>query len=454
MRTLSCRGTINRARLCISCWGTIHRALRVLLQLAISPVRLAPIFVVSMLLAPASYSAPDTTRITGIVRNATTGQLAAGDDVLLLRPDLNSAQSPDQRMTEAARAKTDSQGAFSFDAKAPATSCLIRVVHQGVNYDQPCSPAKTLFLQVFDSASHVDRIAGSIEILRVGADGPTLHVSDMYEIRNDSDPPMTQVAPRTFEVYLPPQARLTSVHAAAPGKTGVTISASSIAGQPGNYSVSFSLEPGATKFAFNYDVPYTGHAAFKPRAALPFQQFFVMLPPTMKFLSNSPSFKVLPTASRGYQAEAATQLSAGPGPRFEVSGSGPLPSLTSDSSTQSASANGHENSVPSQPSTQPAPAADSPAHSTNSPMSTATTPAAKAPGTDSTVSGRSSAAVSGDDSTVRVRSTAPVAGTNSSIAASSLGRPPSDSPMLPATLGTILVAFSAIILIRGRKSKQ
>src|SRR5690349_3281166 len=115
------------------------------------------------------------------------------------------------------------------------------------------------------AANDLSGIHGSIEIIRVGTKGNLLHVSDMVEVINDSRPPLTQAGDRTFEAYLPAQARIDSVLAAGPDKVSVLISAAPIAGEPGHFKVNFPLRPGATKFAFNYDLPYQGHAAFRTR---------------------------------------------------------------------------------------------------------------------------------------------------------------------------------------------
>jgi hypothetical protein len=269
------------------------------------------------LLACFSTAALGANDITGSVRNQSRGEPAAGDEVILARLD--------KGMQEEARAKTDSQGAFTLNVQHPDKPYLVRVFHQGVSYDQQASAGQALSIQVFDSAKQVQGITGTIEILRTGTVGNLLHVSDMVEIKNESSPPMTQAGERTFEVYLPANAKIDSVLAAGPGKMGVIISAAPVPREPGHYAVNFPLRPGATKFAFNYDLPYRGHAAFQTRHAYPLHQMAVMIPPTMKFSSRSPAFKILPVGNSHYQVQAANQLQAGEGPGFEVSGTGALP---------------------------------------------------------------------------------------------------------------------------------
>jgi len=203
----------------------------------------------------------------------------------------------------------------------------VRVIHQGVSYDAQSSAGGALAVSVFDSAPRVAGITGSIEILRTGTNGDFLHVSDMIEILNESNPPRTQAGTQAFEVYLPPDAKLDSVLAAGSGKMAVMISAVAVSGEPGHYAVDFPLRPGATKFAFNYDLPYDGHANFHTRHAYPLQQLAVMVPPTMKFSSGSQDFRKLPLGNARYQVEAVNRVQAGEGPEFELAGTGALPPL-------------------------------------------------------------------------------------------------------------------------------
>ena len=131
--------------------------------------------------------------IKGSVRNQTRRQPAANDDVLLLRLDSSTP--------EESRTKTDAEGAFSIDVKDPTKPYLLRVIHQGVAYDQKAIPGDSVDLQVFDSSPTVPGLSGSIEILRAGTTGTMLHISDMYEVRNDSNPPLTRTGDRTFSSH-------------------------------------------------------------------------------------------------------------------------------------------------------------------------------------------------------------------------------------------------------------
>jgi hypothetical protein len=289
------------------------------IRICVSKIRLQKIILGLALIAGCSAAALAADTVRGVARNRTLGQFAIGDEVLLLRLD--------QGMQEEARTKTDSQGSFTLRVQFPDKLHLLRVLHQGVNYDQQVSVGDTVFIDVFDAATKVQGLAGSIEIIRTGTKGDLLHVSDMIEIRNDSSPPLTQAGQRTFEVYLPTHAKIDSVLAASSGKMGVMISATPLASEPGHFTVNFPLRPGATKFAFNYDLPYDGHTTFRTRRLYPLQQLAVMIPPTMKFSSRSPAFQLLPTGNSNYQVRAANRVNAGQGPEFEISGVGALPAL-------------------------------------------------------------------------------------------------------------------------------
>jgi len=267
-------------------------------------------------------------QIAGSVRNQTLGRPAAADEVILLQVD--------QKISEVARAKTDARGAFAFKVQNSGKPYLVRVLHQNVNYDQQASAGDTLSIDVYDAAPQVRGITASIEILRTGTNGKLLHVSDMVEIQNQSSPPLTRTGARTFEVYLPRNAKLDSVFAAGPGKIGEQISAVPVPGDPGHYTVNFPLRPGATRFAFNYDLPYDGHAQFQTKHDYPLQQLAVMIPPTMTFSSSSPAFQPLAAGNSRYNVQAANQLAAGEGPAFEISGAGTLPALKDPSQTQTA----------------------------------------------------------------------------------------------------------------------
>jgi hypothetical protein len=277
------------------------------------------------LLAGYANRAAAAEQVMGSVDDLSRGQPAVGDSVLLFRLDRQAQQ---EGLTT-----TDGEGKFTLALQHPNGRYLVRVVHHGLPYDYEGLSGHAMLLHVFDSSPSVSRIVGSVEILSAVTRGDLLHVSDMYEIRNESNPPLTLWGGRTFEVQLPASAGLDSVLAAGEGITGMVISATPVPGKAGHYAVSFPLRPGATKFAFNYDIPYRGRAAFRTWRLYPFQQFAVVIPSSMKFSSPSPAFQILATGESAHQVQAVNQIKAGEGPDFELSGTGPSPLLQQKSST-------------------------------------------------------------------------------------------------------------------------
>src|SRR5947209_13288786 len=92
--------------------------------------------------------------ITGTVHNETTGKASAGDDVVLLRLA--------NGMLAETQTKTDNQGAFSLNVQFPDQSHVVRVLHQGVNYDHTIASNFRLDIKVFDSAPKVEAVSGYI----------------------------------------------------------------------------------------------------------------------------------------------------------------------------------------------------------------------------------------------------------------------------------------------------
>src|SRR5258708_27863133 len=159
------------------------------------------------LLACCSTAALGANNIAGSVRNQSRGEPATGDEVILVQLD--------RGMHEEAHAKTDARGTFAFNVQYPDKPYLVRVVHQGVSYDQQASAGDALSIQVFDAARRVQGVTGSIEILRTGTTGNLLHVSDLYDIINESSPPLPQPVLRAFPPFLPPTPHHTSTPAPA-----------------------------------------------------------------------------------------------------------------------------------------------------------------------------------------------------------------------------------------------
>jgi hypothetical protein len=265
-----------------------------------------------------AFSACAADAINGTVRNRTSDKAAAGDEVILLR--LKNG------MEEESRTRTDAGGAFSLPVVSADSPHVVRVLHQGVNYDQTVSGKGPLEIAVFNAVPRIRALQASIGIAQVESDGQMLKVTEMYSISNDSVPPVTQSGPRNFEVAIAPQAALDSLVVKKGGGVWVTLAPVLIKAQPGHYAVDFPIRPGDTLFKFVYHLPYTGPTIFHVKPAYPVKSFAVMLPPSMSFKPSSSQAFTSPGLAQGLRVEqAVSKPVVRDVPEFEVSGIGLAP---------------------------------------------------------------------------------------------------------------------------------
>ncbi len=257
--------------------------------------------------------------ITGVVTNKTTGKPAAGDNVVLIRLS--------QGMQESTRSKTDSRGHFSLDVPDPGGIHLVRVTHDKANYFQPVDPgAKSVTVDVYTAEAKVSGVTGEADVLKIQSSpgGATLDVTEMFFVKNDSAPPMTQFSDRPFDFYLPSGAIVDGAVALGPGGMPVR-SAPVPLGEPNHYAFLFPIRPGETRFQITYKVPYKGSFAFDPKPGLPTDTVAVVMPKSMKFQAAQTSPYVPVTEETSAQAYAARNVTSSEPLGFTVSGTGELP---------------------------------------------------------------------------------------------------------------------------------
>jgi hypothetical protein len=266
-----------------------------------------------------SALAADT--ITGKVRNQTTRTVAAGDEVVLLRLGVG--------MEEEARTRTDAQGAFAFPATSDARH-IVRVLHQGVNYDQVAT-SSPLEVLVFDAVTKIPGLSGNMGIVRVETEGEMLKVTEMYSIKNASAPPVTQRGPRNFVASLAPDATLDSFMVKSQGAVWVKVTPTANAERGSLYSVDFPLRPGDTLFKFTYRLPYQGRSTLRIRLAYPIRNIAVLHPPSMSFKPASQGSFTSPGLVQGLRLEqAVAQPVVRELPAFEISGAGAAPQTSAE----------------------------------------------------------------------------------------------------------------------------
>jgi hypothetical protein len=278
-----------------------------------------------------SACAADT--MNGTVRNRTTGKAAAGDEVILLRLQ--------NGMEEEARTRADATGAFRLPLLSADTPHIVRVIHQGVNYDQTVRVTGALEIAVYDAVPRIKNLQGSIGIAQVESDGQMLKVTEMYSIANDSVPPVTQAGQRNFEISIAPNASLDSLEVKKGGGVWVKLAPVAVKGQ-GRYAVDFPIRPGDTLFKFVYHLPYSGSTTFHLKLPYPIRNFAVMHPPSMSFKPSSAQAFTSPGVAQGLRVEqAASKPVVRDVPAFEISGIGlaaPAPTTGTLASASPASA--------------------------------------------------------------------------------------------------------------------
>jgi hypothetical protein len=264
--------------------------------------------------------------ISGTARNQTTGKAAAGNEVILLRLQ--------NGMEEEAKTRTDAAGAFSLPLSAVDAPHIVRVLHEGVNYDQAVSGKGPLNIAVFDAVQHISGLQGTLGIAQVESDGEMLKVTEMYSIANDSVPPVTQAGPRNFEISIAPNATLDSLVVKKGGGVWVNLAPIPIKGQQGRYAADFPIRPGDTLFKFVYHLPYSEPTRLQVRLPYPIRNFAVMHPPSMSFKPSSAAAFTSPGMAQGLRVEQAVGKPVVRSvPEFEVSGIG----LAAPAQTASAS---------------------------------------------------------------------------------------------------------------------
>ncbi|HZY62756.1 MAG TPA: carboxypeptidase regulatory-like domain-containing protein [Edaphobacter sp.] len=264
--------------------------------------------------------------ITGTVINKTTNKPAVGDDVVLIRLA--------QGMQETTRTTTDSKGHFTLDVP-DAGMHLVRVTHDKATYFRPAPPGtQSVEIEVYNAAAKVSGVTGEADVMRIQTDesGKNLNVVEHFFIKNDSNPPMTQFSPKSFEFYLPAGAIIAGSAALAPGSMPVKASPVPL-GDPNHYAFVFPLRPGETQFQVSYSLPYTGSFKFAPRLTLPTDTVAVMLPKSMSFTAGGSASYAPVTEETTAQAYVARNASPSEPLDFTLSGSGQLPRDTQAAAT-------------------------------------------------------------------------------------------------------------------------
>jgi hypothetical protein len=190
--------------------------------------------------------------LQGTVRNGTTGQVAAGVDVILIQ--LQGGMQP------VGNTKTDAQGHFEFThPQIGAGPMLVRAVYRGVNYHEPIPPGKTTAeVQVFEPTDKAGTFAIAARAVILQPNATDLLVGEEYSIENKTKPPMAYFHQNgSFVFALPDGAELSQVSAA--GASGMPVVQGTIDKGKGLEAIDFPFRPGESNVRVSYKVPYAGN---------------------------------------------------------------------------------------------------------------------------------------------------------------------------------------------------
>jgi hypothetical protein len=271
-------------------------------------------------LAVNSAVAAGPQKLTGVVRNQTTGQPSVGDDVVLLR----LAQG--LGLQQEAQSKTDTRGLFSLNVKFPDAHLVVRVFHQGVNYDQAVTGSAPLEMNVFDAVTKARGLTGNFGIVQIESDGKMLRVTEMYAVTNASSPAVTQSGSNNFLISVPENGALQWVKVKGPGSFWSKVTSELAKRQENEYTINFPLRPGDTLFKFMFSLADKNPSTFHLKLAYPVKRFAVMHPASMSFNPSLPGTFSSPGQAKGLQVEEVVIKSLkSEVPSFEISGIGSAP---------------------------------------------------------------------------------------------------------------------------------
>jgi hypothetical protein len=170
----------------------------------------------------------------------------------------------------------------------------------------------------------VPGITTEANVLRIETDPQGLHVTQSYFVKNDSAPPRTQFSSHSYEIYLPPDAKIEGAAAMGPGGMPVASSPAPM-GEKGHYAYLFPLRPGETQFQVTYSLPYSGSAKFTPKLADAADNVVIMVPKSMTFTPDASTRYQPINDDINAQTFVAKNVSPAQALGFSVSGSGALP---------------------------------------------------------------------------------------------------------------------------------
>ena len=295
------------------------------------PGRLSLVLAATMMLAALPAVAGT---LTGVVTNGTTGHVAAGTVVTLIQ--LQSGMQPIAHTT------TDAQGRYTFtNAGIGKQEMLVRASFHGVDYLEPIAPGKssvTININVYDPTTKASAFQVLHQIVAFEPHGNSLEVGEEYDIQNQTNPPESFFRPDgSFVFALPKGANLNQAEAWGP--SGMPVVQGTTPKGNNQYAISFPFRPGQNGVRFSYQMNYPNNqTTVSLRSLYPVQTALILAPPAMKIIGEGFSQS---GTEHGWAVYTRSGVAANSPVLLSVSGTGPIPSVTDDSSGSSSSGSGN-----------------------------------------------------------------------------------------------------------------
>ena len=197
--------------------------------------------------------------IRGTVKNGTTG--SRNLDVRIV------AIVPSAGMKEVGSVQAQN-GVFALDNMPnDAPMVMLRTEYGGITYNTPVTVIRgdqNVELEVFEPTTSFDGVNVMVPHLAVTRRGDDLYVEQLYEISNETSPPLTVNA---FEMWLP--ADMDSIHDSYVIASEVPVKRVPLpTDRKDIYTIDYPIRPGLTRIGISYTVPY-GAGMYTMRARYP-----------------------------------------------------------------------------------------------------------------------------------------------------------------------------------------
>ncbi|HXM14851.1 MAG TPA: carboxypeptidase regulatory-like domain-containing protein [Candidatus Eremiobacteraceae bacterium] len=272
-----------------------------------------------LVIAAAGATTATAGTLNGTVKNGTTGQVAAGADVILIQ--LQGGMQP------VANTKTDAQGQFHFDNPQLGTGpMLVRVVYKGVNYHEPITPGKmTATIEVFEPTNDPKSFNIANHAIILQPNGADLMVGEEYMIANKTRPPLAFYrADGSFDFTLPDGADFNQ--ASAWGSSGMPVVQGTIDKGKNKMAIAFPFRPGESGVRLSYKVPYAGnHITLHNVSPYSSERLIIAAPPTVQI---SGAGITAAGQDQGFNVYMRDNVAANALVEISVSGTAPMPSAS------------------------------------------------------------------------------------------------------------------------------